>query len=60
MTREEFIDAYIANSKIGDKIQRIEGGFHFAGHVFRALPCDCGYERCNGFWMDSHEKVEGV
>jgi len=57
MTRDEFIDGYMANSPICRDMpaRRTPQGFEFGDldlhDGFIALPCQCDYEGCHGWGM---------
>jgi hypothetical protein len=52
MTRDEFIDCYMARSGFGDRAERMPLGFRRSDiGDWIALPCDCGYEGCSGWAM---------
>jgi hypothetical protein len=55
MTRDDFIDGYIARSQAAGSLQcatRTEDGYDSGvGFVYVALPCICGEEGCDGWAM---------
>lgn len=59
MTRKEFIDAYMARSKIPEEC-RTDDGFVRDGFRRVALPCHCDSEGCEGWAMirDDPEDIE--
>ncbi len=58
MTRDEFIDGYMARSKLKPSY-RTEDGFRITDCPRRyALPCACGEEICDGWAMVSEEGRE--
>src|ERR1700740_1979264 len=65
MTRDEFIEYYIAASKsdeLDDEVfKRVPEGFSLpGGYINVALPCRCDDERCNGWQMASGVSVRWV
>jgi hypothetical protein len=50
LTRDQFIDAYMARSNI-DPALRTKDGFRRGKRRCRALPCACGDEICQGWAM---------
>lgn len=56
MTREEFIDRYMARSGI-DPSLRVRGGFRMGSGELLALPCCCGIEGCEGWAMLSEANI---
>jgi hypothetical protein len=53
LSREEFIEGYLANSGPGPPdVVRTETGFIIRGMAFTALPCDCGDYSCRGWRME--------
>lgn len=55
MTRDEFIDGYMARSDIDPKL-RLPDGFDVPGYIPRiALPCSCGDETCAGWAMIAND-----
>jgi hypothetical protein len=56
MTREEFIDGYLARSA-PKGVVRIKEGFWIGTHRKIALPCACGDEICEGWAMVSDQGI---
>lgn len=54
MTRDEFIDGYMARSKLSPDL-RTSVGYTFKNFVYEALPCACGDSSCDGWAMVSTE-----
>ena len=55
MTRDEFIDGYMARSGIGPE-RRTPTGFRLDGRPDRiAMPCECAAEQCGGWSMVSND-----
>lgn len=51
MSRDEFIDGYIARSGIAGEVERTPTGYRCTGSYpceRVALPCDCGDSICDG------------
>jgi len=57
MTRDEFIDGYMARSGIDPEF-RTEDGFVVVGSRRVAVPCACGDEACSGWAMVSPDDVD--
>jgi DNA-directed RNA polymerase subunit RPC12/RpoP len=53
ITRNEFIDAYMARSRLGRGAERRTpfGFTNLESGTWIALPCDCDYEGCQGWAM---------
>lgn len=50
MTRDEFIDGYMARSGLSMS-HRLPDGFEVEGWRQVAVPCDCGEDICEGWAM---------
>ena len=57
MTRDEFIDGYLARSGLGEEATRLPTGYAIGDLVTYALPCACGDDVCGGWAMVSAESV---
>jgi hypothetical protein len=57
MTRDEFIDRYIANSTPRYTYRRTRLGYSIDGEHWLALPCDCGEENCHGWAMMPNDLI---
>ncbi len=52
MTRDEFIDGYIARTaENGMRLERTDDGYRSGSHRRVALPCRCGDKNCDGWAM---------
>lgn len=57
MTRDEFIDRYIAEER---EAIRTPTGFLAGDRLFTATPCHCGEDLCDGWQMDTGRPVSAA